>query len=98
MIYILICQSVQSGYHSNMGSPAVVGASGSTIQNKIHGIPHFLSTEREKDTVQFKQWYHAISDAWKNFNRQLVRAGITKSCVGDAADCHVLFAARGCIG
>ena len=33
-----------------------------------------------------KQWYHAISDAWKNFNEQLVRAAITKSCIGDSAD------------
>ena len=40
----------------------------------------------EKDTVQFEQWYHAISDACKNSNEQLVRAAITKSCVGDAAD------------
>ena len=54
--------------------------------NKILGIPCFSGTEREKDTVQFKQWYHAISDAWKNFNEQLVRSAITKSCVGDAAD------------
>ena len=29
---------------------------------------------------------HAISDARKNFNEQLVRAVITKSCVGDEAD------------
>ena len=40
-------------------------ATGPTIVNKILGIPHFSSTEREKDTVQFEQWYHAISDAWK---------------------------------
>ena len=45
-----------------------------------------MGTEREKDTVWFEQWYHAISDAPKNFNEQLVRAAITKSCVGDAAD------------
>ena len=56
-------QSVQSGYHSNAASPAVLGASGPTILNKILGIPHFLGTEREKDTVWFKWWYHAISDA-----------------------------------
>ena len=79
-------QSVQSGYHSNVGGPAVLGASGTTILNKILGTPHFSGTEREKDTVQFAQWYHAISDAQKNFNEQLVRAAITKSCVGDVAD------------
>ena len=62
------------------------GALGPTILNKILGIPCFSGTEREKDTAQFEQWYHAISDAWKNFNEQLVRAAITKSCVGDAAD------------
>ena len=45
-----------------------------------------MGTEREKDTVQFEQWYHTISDARRNFNEQLVRAAITKSCVGDAAD------------
>ena len=44
-------QSVQSGYHNYVGSPAVPGASGTTIQNKIAGIPHFSGTERDKDTV-----------------------------------------------
>ena len=77
--------SVQSGYPSSAGSPAVLGASGATILNKIPGIPCFSGTEREKDTVQFEQWYHAISNGRRNFNEQLVRAAITKSCVGDAA-------------
>ena len=39
-----------------------------------------------KYSVWVKQWYHAISDALKNFNEQLVRAAMTKSCVWDAAD------------
>ena len=42
--------------------------------------------EREKDTVWFEQWYHAILDACRNFSEPLVRAAITKSCVGNAAD------------
>ena len=67
-------QNVQSGYHSNAASPAVLGASGTTILNKI---PGFSGTEREKITVWFKQWYHTISDTQKNFNEQLVRAAIT---------------------
>ena len=79
-------QSVQSGLHSQAASPTTLGAIGPTILNKILGIPHFSGTEREKDTLQFKPWYHNISDAWKNFNEQLVRATITKSCIGDAAD------------
>ena len=79
-------QSVQSGYPSNVGSPAVLWTSCTTILNKIPGIPCFSGTDREKDSVQFKQWYHAISDARKNFNEQLLRAAITKSCVGDVAD------------
>ena len=79
-------QSVQSGHHNQAASPTVLGPMGPTILNKIPGIQHFLGTEREKDTVQFEQWYHAISDAQKNFNEQLVRAAITKSSVGDAAD------------
>ena len=62
------------------------GASGAIIQNKIPGIPCFPSTEREKDIVQFEQWYHATSNARRNFDEQLVRAAITESCVGDAAD------------
>ena len=69
-----------------MASPAGLGASGSTIVNKIPSIPCFSGSEREKDTVWFKQWYYAISDAQKNFNEQLVRAAITKSCAGDVAD------------
>ena len=40
--------SVQSGSTSYAGSPAVLGASGATILNKIPGIPCFLGTEREK--------------------------------------------------
>ena len=46
----------------------------------------FSGTKREKDTVQFEQWLHAISDTRKNFNEQLVRAAINKSGVGDVAD------------
>ena len=42
--------------------------------------------EREKDTGQFEQWYHAISGACRNLSESLVRAAITKSCVGNAAD------------
>ena len=79
-------QRVQSGYPSNAGGLAVLGATGTTILNRIPGIPCFLGTERENDTVQFGQWYHVISDARKNFNEQLVRAAITKSCVGDVVD------------
>ena len=78
--------SVQSGYNSYAGGPAVLGESGATIVKKIPGILQFSGTEREKDTVQFEQWHHAISDARRSFNEQLVRAAITKSCVGDAAD------------
>ena len=79
-------QSVQSGHHNQAASPTALGAMGPTILNKILGIPHFSGTERKKDTIQFEQWYHAISDAKKNFNEQLVRAAMPKSCVGDAAD------------
>ena len=38
-------QSVQSGYHSYAGSPAVLGASVTTILKKIPSIPHFSGTE-----------------------------------------------------
>ena len=77
--------SVQSGYPGSAGGPAVPGALGTIILNKILGIPCFSGTEREKDTVWFEQWYHTISDAQRSFNEQLVRAAITKSCVGDVA-------------
>ena len=91
-------QSVQSGYCSTAASPAGLEASGPTILNKILGIPCFSSTEREKDTVWFKQWYHAILDAQKNFNEQLVRAAITKSCEGDVAHAMCCFTTMGYIG
>ena len=81
-----LLQSIHSGYCSHAASSTMLGATGSTILNKIPGIPHFSGTEREKDTVWFKQWYHAILDAQKNFNEQLVTAVITKSCIGDVAD------------
>ena len=67
-------QSIHNGYCNNVASPTMLGATGPTILNKLPGIPCFLGTERKKDTVQFKQWYHAISDAQKNFNEQLVGA------------------------
>ena len=79
-------QSVQSGHHNLVTSPVALGAVCQPILKKIPGILQFSGTEREKDTVQFEQWYHAISDACKNFNEQLVRAAITRSCVGVAAD------------
>ena len=78
--------SVQSGYPGSTGGQGVLGVLGTTILNKILGIPCFSDTEREKGTVQFEQWYHAISDAQTSFNEQLVRAAINKSHVGDAAD------------
>ena len=56
-------QHIQSGYCSTVASPAVVGALDPTFLKKILGIPCFLGTERENDTVQFQQWYHTISDA-----------------------------------
>ena len=47
---------------------------------------HSFLVQREKDIVRFEQWLHSISDARKTFNKQLVRAVINRSCVGDAAD------------
>ena len=78
--------SVHNGHHSLVTSPVLLGTIGQPILNKIPGIPQFSGTEREKDTVWFEQWYHAILDAHRNFSKPLVRAAITKSCVGDAAD------------
>ena len=43
-----LLQSIHSGYHSNTASPAMLGATGPTILNKILGIPCFLGTERDK--------------------------------------------------
>ena len=69
-----------------MISPAPLKPIGQPLLNMIPGMPQFSGTEREKDTVQFKQWYHTILDAHRNFSEPLVRAAITKSCVGDATD------------
>ena len=69
-----------------MTSPAPLKAIGQPLLNIIPGIPQFLGMEREKDTVWFEQWYHAISETCRNFSKPLVRAAITKSCVGNAAD------------
>ena len=85
-------QSV-SGPHSLMTSPVPLKTVGQPLLNTIPGILRFSSTEREKDTVQFEQWYHAILDTHRNFSEPLVRAAITKSCVGDEAD--ELFTHRG---
>ena len=79
-------QSVHNGHHSLVTSQDPLGTIGQPILNKIPGIPLFSGNERGKDTVQFEQWYYAILDAHRNFSELLVRAVITKSCVGDAAD------------
>ena len=79
-------QSVPNGHHSLVTSPVPLGTIGQPILNKIPGIPQLLGTERGKDTVQFEQWYYAILDVNKNFSEPLVRATITKSCIGDEAD------------
>ena len=60
------------------------GAPSIAILSKVPGIPCFSGTERERH-YSIEQWLHAISDARKNFNEQLVRAAINKSCVGDVA-------------
>ena len=64
----------------------MLGPPGTMFLNKIPSIPCFSGTEQEKDTVRFEQWLHAILDTRKNFNVQLVRTAINKSCVGDVAD------------
>ena len=39
----------------------------------------FSGMEQEKDTVQFEQWLHAISDALeRTFNEQLIRDAMNK--------------------
>ena len=78
--------SVCSGYQNYAGGQALLGASGTTFLNKIPGIPRFSSSEYEKDTLRFEQWLHSISDARRNFSKQLERAAINKSCVGDPAN------------
>ena len=47
--------SVHSVNHSYAGSPAVLGALGTTFLNKMPGIPWLSGTEREKDTARFEQ-------------------------------------------
>ena len=79
-------QTFHNESHTLMSSPAPLKTIGQPLLNTIPGIPQFSGMEREKDTVQFEQWYHAISDAHRDFSKPLVRAAITKSCVGNAAD------------
>ena len=44
--------SVHSGYHSYAGSPAMLGALGTTFLNKIQGILHFFGTEKTEKHCQ----------------------------------------------
>ena len=55
--------SVQSGYPGSVGGPAVLGASGTTILNKILGIPCFSGTERKKTLFSSNSGITTISDA-----------------------------------
>ena len=79
-------QIISNQPHSLIISPAPLKPIAQPLLNMIPGMPQFSSTERERDTVQFEQWCHAISDASRNFSEPLRRDAITKSCVGDAAD------------
>ena len=79
-------QSIPNEPHSLMTSPVPLKTIDQPLMNRIPGIPKFSGSETEKDTVWFEQWYHAISDACRNFSKPLVRAAITKPYVGDAAD------------
>ena len=81
-----LLQTIPNEPHSLMVSPAPFKPIDQPLLNMIPGMPQFFGTEREKDFVWFEQWYHAISDACRNFSETLVRVAITKSCVGDAAD------------
>ena len=79
-------QTIPNEPQSLMVSPAALKPIDQPLLNMIPGMHRFSGTEREKDAVWFEQWYHAISDAHRNFSEPLVRAAISKSCVGDAAD------------
>ena len=79
-------QIIPNEPHSLMASPAPLKPIDPPLLNMIPGMPRFSGTEREKDTVRFEQWNHVILDACRNFSELLVRAVITKCCVGDAAD------------
>ena len=79
-------QTFPNELHSLMPSPAPLKTIGQPLLNTIPVIPKFSGMEREKDTVWFEQWYHAILDAHRNFSTPLVRAAITKSCFGNAAN------------
>ena len=99
MIYILTCFRVFIVV-TTVRCPAQLHweTIGPPILNKIPGIPQFSGTEREKDTVSVRTVVPCHFRCPKNFNEQLVRAAITKSCVGDVARCHVLFATGGYFG
>ena len=59
-------QTIPNEPHSLMVSPAPLKPVDQPVLNMIPGMPRLSGTEREKDTVQFEQWYHAISDAHRN--------------------------------
>ena len=78
-----------------MTSPVPLKTVGQPPLDTIPGISQFSGTKREKDTVQFEQWCHAILDAHRNFSEPLVRAAITKILCWRCSWCHVLFAPKG---
>ena len=61
-------QTIPNEPHSLMVSPAPIKPIDPPLLNTIPRMPQFPGTEREKDTVWFEQWYHAISDAHRNFS------------------------------
>ena len=59
-------QTIPNESHSLMVSPAPLKPIDQPLLHTIPGIPQFSGTEREKGTVWFQHWYHAISDACRN--------------------------------
>ena len=64
-------QSINSGYHSNVASLAMLGATGPTILSKILGIPHFWALKGKRTlfgsnsgTMPFQMLGRTLMSSW----------------------------------
>ena len=68
------------------GSQESGGMNGSRKLNKVPPLPKFSGNSRENNTVPYTNWLTSVRDARTTYSEISVRAAISTSCVGDAAN------------
>lgn len=79
--------SSQDSHHSTSRGPSGSGeVNGVRKLNKVPTLPKFSGNSREGSTVPYMIWLTSVRDARVTYNEISVRAAISTSCIGDAAN------------